>query len=83
MNYDEMLEIVMKDEVTLEDWKKFRAFYESLPSCFSTENPSENGKEIFAKRLEDFVSAAHHVASILSEEDICKDVVLVLTYGEI
>jgi len=87
--YEEMMAMVMSDNVTLADWTEFRAYHESLPRSFSAEKLlagemfTEEEKQTFARRRSDFVKAAHHVVSKLSEEDICQDVVLLLAYEEI
>lgn len=89
MKNEELMAMVMTDNVTLADWKEFRAYYESLPMCFSAEKllagqkPTEEEKQTFERLRNDFVKAAHHVVSKLSEEDICQDVVLLLAYEEI
>ena len=77
MQYSEVLSKVMSEDVTLEDWKKFRAYHEKHSVG---KNPT--GEE-FKRWKEEFVKAAHHVVSVLSKDNISQDIVLVLAYEEL
>ena len=84
MKYPEMWEKVMSPSVTLDDWKRFKKYHESLPRCFSPEEIrtdakfSEKKKQTFKQQTDDFVKAACHVAMVLTWEEICQDPWLVL-----
>ena len=74
--YTEVLKRVMGENVTIEDWKKFR----ELHNLQVGENPTE---EEFERWKAEFVNAAHNVSRVLSEEDRVKDIILVLAFEEL
>lgn len=82
--YEEMISMVMSDTVTLDDWRVFRKYYESLPSSntgitLRTElKPTED-----EKYFEDFLKAAKHVVQKLPKKEIHQDIVLTMTYVEL
>lgn len=83
--YEEMMSMVMNENVTFDQWKKFRTYFEGLPKL-DLEKLSEvtdEEREEFKKKREDFAKAAHYVVSKLSLKDISKDVVLVWAYQEV
>lgn len=83
--YEEMMSMVMNENVTFDQWKKFRTYFEGLPQLDlkKLSEVTDEEKEEFKKKREDFAKAAHYVASKLPLKDISKDVVLVLAYQEI
>lgn len=85
--YEKMLAMVMKDDVTLQEWKDFRTYFESLPDLRLKKAQSgvidKDEVKKACKRSQDFANAAFHVASILPLEDIAQDVGLMLAYEEI
>lgn len=86
--YEEMLEKMLSDYVTLEDWNEYKAWFENRPPIITPERfltgerPTEEELKACTKVDADFVKVAHHVAAILDAEDINHDVVLTLAYLE-
>ena len=87
MYYKVLLAKVMQPYATLEDWKAFRKEFDALPQLVTAEGLRRKVSPEVLKELNqrnrEFVEAAHHVASILTEEEAAQDVALALAYGEI
>lgn len=83
--FEKMLAMVMKEDVTLQEWKEFRTYFESLPGLTIERLKAGVTKEEIQeakKKQQDFANAAFHVASILPLEDIAQDIGLILAYEE-
>lgn len=87
--YEDMLKKMMSDEVTFEDWKEYRTWFENRPPIIMPEKylaggerPTQEEIKADAQIRADFVNVAHHVASTLHEEDIFQDLILFLAYEE-
>ena len=86
--YEEILEKMLSDYVTIEDWNEYKAWFENRPPIITPERflagerPTEEELKACTKVDADFVKVAHHVATTLDAEDIIHDLVLTLAYLE-
>jgi hypothetical protein len=86
--YEELKKKVMTEDVTLDDWKKFKEAYEQLSKtlnlnkCLSGQKLTEEEVQKFRAMSDEFINAANHVLSKLDEKDIRQDVALTLLYLE-
>ena len=83
--YEEMMSMVMNENVTFDQWEKFRTYFEGLPTLDleKLSELTEKEKAEFKKKREDFAKAARHVASKLPLKDISKDLTLIMAYNEV
>lgn len=78
----------MRDDVTLEDWNDFQVYMHTCKPTMSLEylqshKLTESEREDRRKWISDYCHAARHVASLLGEDQIEDDILLLLAYQEL
>jgi len=83
--YDKMMEMVFSENVTMEDWNKFRSYMDRLkpPHCENPQISREEEAQIVLQRSHDYAAAARHVASKLTWDEIVEDDILTFARREL
>ena len=83
--YEKMLAMVMAENVTMDDWNKFRSYMDRLkpPHCENPEISPEEEARIVLQRSHDYAEAARHVAATLTWDEIVDDDILTFARREL